>query len=79
MPETNRETCKAPGRAKEVRAAQVRQLLSQSEAGLIGALVSALVIAVALRDHVSHLWLLVWLGVYLAVQVPRYSLVQGFP
>jgi hypothetical protein len=64
--------------ANELRTAQVRQLFSQSQAGLIGALLSTLVIAVALRDQVNHLCLGIWLGTYLAVHVPRYLLVPAF-
>jgi len=65
--------------ATELRNAQVRQLVSQAGFGLVGALVSTVVIAFALRHHVGHVRLLVWLGLYGAVQAPRYALLRAFP
>jgi PAS domain S-box-containing protein len=63
----------------EFRAAQVRQLHAQSRAGTIGAVVSIIVVALALQEQVSHAKLLIWVVTYLLIQVPRGYLVLVFP
>lgn len=64
--------------ASRIRAAQVAQLYFQSLPGLIGALLSAVILTAALREVVPLSHLLVWLGVYVAAQLPRYGLLVGF-
>ncbi len=61
-----------------IKADQVFQLYSQSQWGLLGALLSAFVLVVALWQVVSQARLLVWLSCYLCVQVVRYLLVASF-
>lgn len=61
------------------RACLVRQLYAQSRTGIVGALVSTFVVALAIREHVDNSWLVAWLAVYLAVQVPRFYLAGSFP
>ncbi|MFC1835548.1 hypothetical protein ACFL2Q_12555 [Thermodesulfobacteriota bacterium] len=57
----------------------VRQLYSQSEAGTIGAQISAVILVVALW-RVFPPWLLLgWLGLYVAIQIPRTGLIVSFP
>jgi PAS domain S-box-containing protein len=63
----------------EFRAAQVRQLYAQSRAGTIGALVSIIVVALALQEQVSDAKLITWVVTYVIVQVPRSYLVLDFP
>jgi len=65
-------------RLLKVRAEQVRQLYSQSIPGLIGAQISALVLTVALWAVVPPWRLLLWLGVYISIQLMRNRLVRRF-
>ncbi len=65
--------------SSEFRVAQVRQLYEQSRGGIIAALIGAFIVAFAMREQVSHLWIAGWIAVYVAVQVPRYQLVRSFP
>jgi len=61
-----------------IRAAQISQLYSQSLPGLLGALLSAVILAAALREVVPASYLLIWLGCYVVVQLPRYALMASF-
>lgn len=61
-----------------LRADQVRQLYSQSQAGLIGVAISAAILVAALRDVVPHSHLALWLIGYLVLQVPRHVLAHEF-
>lgn len=61
-----------------IRAAQISQLYTQSLPGVIAALMSAMILAAALRDVVPAAHLLIWLGCYVAVQLPRYGLMAAF-
>ncbi len=60
-------------------AAQSRQLFEQSRSGLVGALVSALLLPVGLWGVVPAAHLLIWLGIYVLFQVPRHLLTVTFP
>lgn len=61
-----------------IREAQIGQLYQQGLPGLIGALAGAIVLTVALWDVVSHLRLVLWLGTYCLLQIPRFWLVAAF-
>ncbi|MBI4962738.1 MAG: hypothetical protein HY913_05615 [Desulfomonile tiedjei] len=61
-----------------IRAAQISQLYSQSLPGLVGAILSAVVLTAALRQAVPWSHLLTWLGCYTVAQLPRYGLIAGF-
>ena len=61
-----------------IRAGQVRQLYSQVRVGMVGAIVAALGIAALLWQEIPRERLVVWLGVFLAVQIPRHVLVRRF-
>jgi PAS domain S-box-containing protein len=65
-------------RTVELRAAQVRQIYSQSVPALIGAQLSAVVFVIALWNVVAHWLLLAWLAVYFALQLVRNSIVRAF-
>lgn len=61
-----------------IRAAQISQLYSQSLPGLIGALLSAVILAASLRQVVPWSHLLIWLSCYTVAQLPRYGLMAAF-
>jgi two-component sensor histidine kinase len=63
----------------EFRVAQVRQLYAQSRAGILWALVSVFIVAIALTGQVSHVNIAVWVSVYLLIQAYRYYLEMNFP
>ncbi len=65
-------------RDTEIRAAQIDQLYSQGRIGLIGAMVGAAVLIVALWDVVSHSLLFLWLVCYIAVHIPRQLLITAY-
>lgn len=67
-----------PDREVPLRAAQIGQLYQQGFPGLIGALLGAIILTIALWDVVSHLRLLLWLGIYVLLQIPRLWLVASF-
>jgi two-component sensor histidine kinase len=62
----------------EFQAAQVRQLHAQSRMGIYWALVSVIIVALALREQIPHLKLGIWVFVYLIVQAYRYHLMINF-
>ena len=64
--------------SRQLRIAQINQLYSLARPGLAGALLAVLILAVALRSVVSHLALMIWVGCYVAAQVPRYWLLFDF-
>ncbi len=63
----------------EFRAAQVRQLYVQSRAGILWALVSVIIVAIALTGEASHVNIAIWVSVYLLIQAYRYYLEINFP
>src|SRR5208283_5033124 len=63
----------------EFRVAQVRQLYAQSRAGILWALVSVIIVALALTGQVSHVNIAIWVSVYLLIQAYRYYLGINFP
>jgi two-component sensor histidine kinase len=63
----------------EFRVAQVRQLYAQSRAGILWALVSVIIVAIALTGQVSHVNIAIWVFVYLLIQSYRYYLEINFP
>lgn len=67
-----------PNRNVRLRAAQVRQLYSQSKTALVGTAISAVILVYALRDVIPHTLLAIWLGSYLSLQIPRHLLVRSF-
>jgi len=64
--------------SEEFRASQVRQLYVYSRAGTTGAVLSIFVVALAIREHVPYVRLIVWIAAYLALQVPRFYLLRTF-
>lgn len=58
--------------------AQVRQLHAQSQMGIYWALLSVMVVAIALREQIPLVKIGVWAVVYLLVQAYRYHLMMGF-
>lgn len=64
--------------ADKVRAAQVRQLYSQSLPGIFAAMLSAVTLVVSLREVVPDSRLIAWVAVYMLLQAPRLSLVRSF-
>jgi two-component sensor histidine kinase len=63
----------------EFRAAQVRQLYALSRAGIRWALVSVILVAIALTGEVPHVNTAIWVAVYLLIQAHRYYLGINFP
>jgi hypothetical protein len=63
----------------EFRVAQVRQIYAQSRAGILWALVSVFIVAIALTGQVSHVSIAIWVSVYLLIQAYRYYLGINFP
>ncbi len=61
-----------------LRAAQISQLYQQGFPGLMGALLGAVILTIALWEVVSHLRLVLWLGIYVLLQIPRLWLVVSF-
>ena len=61
-----------------LRAAQISQLYQQGYPSLLGALLGAIILTVALWEVVSHLRLVLWLGIYVLLQIPRLWLVASF-
>ncbi len=66
------------GESLQIAAAQIRQLYTQSLPGLMGTIVSAVILVAALRDVVPYDRLLAWLSCYLTLQIPRHLLVKAF-
>src|SRR5512143_723518 len=58
--------------------AQIRQLHAQSQMGIYWALLSVMVVAIALREQIPLVKIGIWAVVYLLVQVYRYHLMMGF-
>jgi two-component sensor histidine kinase len=63
----------------EFRASQVSQLYAQSRAGILWALASVIIVAIALTGQVSHVNIVIWVFVYLLIQSYRYYLEIIFP
>jgi PAS domain S-box-containing protein len=61
-----------------IRAAQIRQLYAQTLPGLIAVSIAAAIVSFSLRDHVPHRYLILWLGGFLALQIPRHILTRRF-
>ena len=61
-----------------VRSAQIAQLYSQVRTGMVAAIVAAFALAALLWQAVPREQVLVWLVVFLAVQIPRHLLLQRF-
>jgi len=62
----------------ELQVAQVRQLYAQSRAGILWALVSVFLVAIALTGEVPHVNIAIWVSVYLVIQAYRYYLGLNF-
>jgi len=62
----------------EFRVAQVRQLYAQSRAGILWALLSVFLVAIALTGEVPHVNIAIWVSVYLVIQAYRYYLGLNF-
>ena len=61
-----------------VRAAQIYQLYTQSRAGTVGALLSAIILTVVLREVVGYDRLLGWLAAYVVLQIVRQTVIASF-
>lgn len=61
-----------------VRSAQIAQLYSQVRTGMVASIVAAFALAALLWQAVPREQVLVWLVVFLAVQIPRHLLLQRF-
>jgi two-component system cell cycle sensor histidine kinase/response regulator CckA len=59
-------------------AAQVRQLYSQVQPGVYGALVAGAILVTALWKVIPHWKLIIWLASYSSVQLPRIWLISAF-
>jgi PAS domain S-box-containing protein len=64
--------------ALRLKAAQVRQLYSQSRLGIFGAIVGALVLTAALWNEVPSWKLLAWLALFVPLQVWRQNLLTSY-
>jgi two-component sensor histidine kinase len=64
--------------SSEFQAAQVRLLHAQSRMGIYWAMVSVIIVALALRDQSPYLKIGIWVFVYLLVQGYRYHLMITF-
>jgi two-component system, cell cycle sensor histidine kinase and response regulator CckA len=62
----------------ELRATQIAQLYSQVHVGMISAIVAACALAALLWNSVSRDRILLWMVVFLVVQIPRHHLVRRF-
>ena len=62
----------------ELRSAQIAQLYSQVYTGMIAAIVAACALAALLWNSVPRERLLLWIAVFLVVQIPRQLLLQRF-
>ncbi len=61
-----------------VQAAQVRQLYVQGRTGLVGALIGAILVTLVLWDAVSHVRLITWVLIYVAVSIPRQLVISAY-
>ncbi|MBI5571252.1 MAG: PAS domain S-box protein [Desulfomonile tiedjei] len=64
--------------AVRVRAAQIRQLYTQSRAGMIAALIGAVLLVLAFWDAVPRANLIGWFVAFVALQIPRHLLWYSF-
>ena len=71
-------TLKAKSKRLQIRAAQVKQLYSQGRSGLIGALLGAIVLTVALWRVVPRFRLILWLAGYVLASLPRQILIISY-
>ena len=62
----------------DLRAAQITQLYSQVHVGMIAAIVAAFALSALLWDSVSRELILLWMGAFLVVQIPRHLLLRRF-
>lgn len=65
-------------RSPDLLVSQIRQLHAQSRMGIFWALLSVMVVAIALRAQIYWVKIGVWVVVYLLVQVYRYHLMINF-
>ena len=62
----------------KIRAAQIRQLYSQTRTSTIAAVLGAVFLALVLWNQVEQWRLVIWVSVFLAVQTPRLALLWLF-
>jgi PAS domain S-box-containing protein len=67
-----------PERRVALRAAQIRQLYSQANAGVLFAGVAAFIVVALLWNAAPRERLLLWAAVFLAIQIPRLYLLRRF-
>jgi PAS domain S-box-containing protein len=69
----------ADSKSVEFRVALIRQFYAQSRTGIFWALLGVIVVAVALRDQLPKINIIVWVAAYLVIQSYRYFIVSKFP
>lgn len=66
------------GLSRQLRAAQIRQLYAQGRAGTVGALSSAVLLAILLRDAVPWNAIVAWFLAYSLAQTARLTAISAF-